>query len=134
MNTFEALRPFFDEDPQLLFGLERAISTRGKWKGCLKASPPNRDDAAGWAAWQVLVGLVAPARANMWSLMFMDEVTRGWVDRYEAALKRRVRGWGATLVINAYEPPYRWNLFAQRYDMERIRAMYESGEDLFGND
>ena len=97
--------------------LRGVISTRGKNKGYLLANPPK--DAERKAVWNAVVSYLAPARVQMWSLMFADEETNAIYSATDALLKRT----GIGKALNFFEPAFRWNLVAHRYDIAKAQKI-----------
>ena len=118
MNTKQAIEQnpiLSDAHKQFLLN---AICTRGKYKGYLLANAPSaRTRPEGWLAWQVLVSNLAPARVAAWSLMFSDQG-----DKFKG-LDDAVNLAGLQFALNACEPAFRWNLWANRYNRDKAQAM-----------
>jgi len=118
MNTEDIIKqfPIPEADRDWLMG---AIATRGKYRGNLKAKASGT--AAEKAAWQCLVGFLAPARVNAYALMMMDEATAGTYRRIDAELMRT--NTIVPFLLNAGEPGLRWNLWSTRYDAAKVEAI-----------
>jgi len=107
--------PGFDAETKAL--LLAACSTRGKYKGSLRAKAPSRyDNVEGFIAWTAIAGNLAPARLSVWGLMGLSAD--------ESALYTRLDKHCTVLcaVFNATEPPLRWNLWAYHHDTDAARA------------
>jgi hypothetical protein len=117
VNTRELIENWPGLEPELRDALLSVISTRGKWKGYLLANSPSPSkEPARNAAWQAALGELAPVRTSVWALMIMDEETRAFYNRLEAALQGNLG-----FALRVYEPPFRWNLFAHRVDIDVAR-------------
>lgn len=120
-NTRELLEAWPGLDDDVRAALLSAISTRGKNKGYLLANSPATDAGAKYVAWQALVGELAPVRASVWGLMFLRANDKALYDRLVKVLEL-----GLGFAVRAYEPGFRWSLFANRYNVEALRTHYHA--------
>jgi len=116
-NTLELIRSWPGLEPELRDLLRSVVSTRGKWKGYILASAPPSRDAKRCAAWQAIMGELAPARVGVYTLMMMDEDARAIYNRLERVLRGDLG-----FALRVYEPPFRWSLAAMHFDTEAARA------------
>lgn len=119
MKTRELIEsyPFISDEERA--GLLGAISTRGKWKGYLLARAPSASTRPNdLAAWEAMVGFLAPARISIFSMMFdPDPEAQAAHTRFDTALKGDLGK-----LLNITEPPMRWNLYAYHHDVEKMNA------------
>jgi hypothetical protein len=119
MNTKELLESWPGLSDQERADLLSAISTRGKHSGFLLCSAPSSTKRPmAHAAWCALVSNLAPQRIPVFSLMLgAGEDFKRLDDALERVQLRTP--------LNACEPPFRWNLFAHRFDVDAMRAEIE---------
>lgn len=125
MNTNQLIENWTGLSDEVKAQLQRAVSTRGKFKGYIKSSAPSpTKDPVGWSAWQALIGEVAPVRSNIWSQMFASGEQEASLKSLRAAVEKQ--GGGFSFCLRAVEPPFRWSLFHNRYDLEKLMEAVES--------
>lgn len=126
MNTHELLVNAPGIDTVARRWLLDVVTTRGKWKGYLLTNAPRQSkDPVRWATWQAIMSFLAPARCSMFPLMLMDDETQRAFHKVDAAMKTEVSGtgWPLYIFIQAFEPPFRWNMFAANRDVDKIREL-----------
>ena len=104
-------------EQDIIDSLLSVISTRGKNKGYILANCPQNDKNR-HATWQALVSYIAPVRASVWSIMFYNDEQKEHYDKIDKALQP---GYGR--MIDFFEPAFRWNMTAHRYDMEKAQKL-----------
>lgn len=114
IDTINAWKALSDDDKTLLL---RAISTRGKYKGYLLANKPKDKVAA--AVWNAIMMTVAPARCSLFSWNGSDEADEAEKRAHELMTVE------LGMAIKASEPSFRWNLFAHRYDCEKLLSIFQ---------
>jgi len=101
-----------------------AICTRGKNKGYLLESCPSPKNPGRWAAWQALMSRLAPVRTSIWSLMLGGAEAKRY-DEIDKALDASVGPQTAAFMLNSAERPFRFNLWANRFDREKAQVIVE---------
>jgi hypothetical protein len=119
-NTRELLQAWPGLDDDVRAALLSAVSTRGKWQGFVLANAPaSGKRPVAYAAWQALMMELAPSRVSIGGLMFLSDEQKAMFDRMTFALADD----HLSLALKAQEPPFRWSMFAHRYDTDKIRAV-----------
>ena len=105
-----------DDARSILLG---AIATRGKYQDYLLSNAPDqRKRPQHWIAWQALVSNLAPQRCSTYSLMCLSAEDQKLFHYLNKALERS----GLDSLLNAFEPPYRWNLYAYRINTDKLQT------------
>jgi hypothetical protein len=119
-NTRELIEAWPGLDNAVRAALLSAISTRGRWKGFLLASPPSmRSNPTKALAWQAIIGQLAPVRASVWAQMMFTQEQRKEFEALELAVAGTLG-----LAIRAQEPDFRWSLFAHHSDTDKLRTAF----------
>tara|TARA_R110002126_G_scaffold273165_1_gene417631 strand:- start:354 stop:725 length:372 start_codon:yes stop_codon:yes gene_type:complete len=117
MKTSELINgwhSFSDADKELL---SLAVCTRGKNKGFLLANKPKGKPGM---VWDAVMLTVAPARSSLFGAMSGNED-----DRKAFADTCDLMSANFGMAIKASEPAFRWNLFAHRYDCEKLLNIFK---------
>lgn len=126
MNTQELISRFPKLSQETKQLLSLAISTRGKWKGYVKASAPSVTKAPeANLAWQCLVSNLAPSRVSIGAVIIGDG------SRF-AEIDKEIVDSGFAACLRAIEPDFRWNLYAMRHDTDAERKALSLWLDKHG--
>lgn len=112
MNTQELFERWDGLSDEVREHLLSVISTRGRNKGYILASAPK---GVRGAAWQAVVSHLAASRVSFSSVFWMADEEKQVFHDVDDAIGPLFRH-----AINATEPQFRWNLWAHRYDGEKV--------------
>ncbi len=114
--------------------LMRAVSSRGKYKGRVRASLPRSGQSISRGVWRSIISNAAPNRAGLFSLAFCaPEAER---EAYLATESIILKAWGSafTRVLGGHLEPFRFNLVATRVrdmtDKQLLQALDRRAADL----
>ncbi len=120
MNTKEFLKLCCKHkliDKNIHKDLSSCIASRGKYKGYLLANCPSDHRKY---IWKAMVSYLAPQRAGLMSMMFCPDEDKNKFINIDNLLSTTEIG----SMLNAFEPPFRWNLWANRYDSDKAQKIY----------
>lgn len=130
INTYRTIESWPGISSEVRRVLSRALSTRGKYKGFLKANAPSPSkDPEGNLAWNLIQSFNAPSRVSIGALLLrgQDGLREEILEALESACLvlsgLEVDGIRLPLgaAIRIMEPDYRWNMYAHGKDLDNAR-------------
>jgi len=109
--------------------LSLAVSSRGKYKGMIRATIPAKSSPKARGVWQGVVSFCNVNRIVVGSLMIGDQEERDWYEKTENLLSERFSTRGIALILS-YLEPFRWNadspaLASGHSEEEKTEVLYK---------
>jgi len=122
---------FSEEEHQSLL---LAVSSRGKYKGMIRATIPAKSSPKARGVWQGVVSFCNANRVIVGSLMLGNQEERDWYEKTENLLSKRFSTRGIALILS-YLEPFRWNvdsfaLASDHSEEKKTEVLYKIINDM----